>query len=423
MSVRGAAAAVREQLRRRLDQLERHLSDEELRVKIEEAVFAYAQKDSFLTAGERNELVRDLFNSIRGLDLLQPLVDDGSITEIMVNGYRDIFIERQGQVERYPGQFESEERLLDLIQFIVGKVNRMVNESSPIVDARLKDGSRVNIVLPPIALHGPTLTIRKFPEHPLTMEQLIARGAISEEAAQLLSRLVKAKYNIFICGGTGSGKTTFLNALASCIPDDERIVTIEDSAELQIRSVPNLVSLETRNANMEGKGEISIRQLIRASLRMRPNRIIVGEVRGAEALDMLQAMNTGHDGSLSTGHANSVQDMMSRLETMVLSGVNFPLEAIRRQIASAIDIVVYISRWRDRSRRVSEITEVAGYRDGDIVLNPLFRFEEEGGANEASSGVRAVRGSLVRTGNALKRDEKLKKEGLWTDSFLEAGAQ
>jgi pilus assembly protein CpaF len=422
MTARGAAAAVRQQIRRGLEQQERHLSDEELRQKIEETVFAYSQKDAFLTAGEKNELVRDLFNSIRGLDLLQPLVDDRTITEIMINGYRDIFIERQGRVSRYPGQFESEERLGDLIQFIVGRVNRIVNEASPIVDARLQDGSRVNIVLPPIALNGPTMTIRKFPDKPLTMEQLIRSGAISEEASHFLGCLVRAKYNLFICGGTGSGKTTFLNALASFIPEDERIVTIEDSAELQIRNVPNLVSLETRNANMEGKGEISIRQLIRASLRMRPNRIIVGEVRGAEALDMLQAMNTGHDGSLSTGHANSVQDMMNRLETMVLSGVNFPLQAIRRQIASAIDIVIYLSRWRDHSRRVTEIAEVAGYKDGDIVINPLFQFEEEIGAESSGSEGNKIRGSLKRTGNPLIREEKLKKEGLRAEALQGVGA-
>jgi pilus assembly protein CpaF len=408
------ASAIRQHIRQSLDRLEHHLTDEELFLRIEEEVFAYSKRDSFLTAKSKKELVQEIYHSIRGLDLLQPLVDDRTISEIMINGYQDIFIERDGRVSRYAGEFESEERLADLIQQIVGKVNRIVNESSPIVEARLMNGSRVSIVLPPIALHGPTMTIRKFPENPLTMQELIERGALTEEAAAFLERLVKAKYNIFICGGTGSGKTTFLNALAGFIPSDERIITIEDSAELQIRSIPNLVSLETRNANTEGKGEISIRQLIRTSLRMRPNRIIVGEVRGSEALDMLQAMNTGHDGSISTGHANSVQDMMHRLETMVLSGASFPLEAIRRQIASAMDIVIYLSRLRDHSRRVIEIAEVAGVKEGDILMNSLYVFREVEEPAELSVGTEAkVRGRLQCTGNRLIHTDKLIREGLW----------
>jgi pilus assembly protein CpaF len=408
------ASAIRQQIRKSLDQLEHNLTDEELFMRIEEAVFAYSERDSFLTAKSKKELVQEIYHSIRGLDLLQPLVDDRTISEIMINGYRDIFIERNGRISRYPGEFESEERLMDLIQQIVGKVNRIVNESSPIVEARLMDGSRVSIVLPPIALHGPTMTIRKFPENPMSMAELVGLGALPEEVAAFLEELVKAKYNIFICGGTGSGKTTFLNALAGFIPSEERIVTIEDSAELQIRSIPNLVSLETRNVNTEGKGEISIRQLIRTSLRMRPNRIIVGEVRGSEALDMLQAMNTGHDGSISTGHANSVQDMMHRLETMVLGGANFPLEAVRRQIASAMDIVIYLSRLRDHSRRVLEIAEVAGMKEGEILINSLYEFREEEERAEVTSGTEAVvRGRLHRTRNRLIHTGKLMREGLW----------
>ncbi|MBW7460514.1 CpaF family protein, partial [Paenibacillus sepulcri] len=290
-----------------------------------------------LTASEKVQLVRRLFHAFRGLDLLQPLMDDPTVTEIMINSHEEMFIERAGKLTRLPQSFESRERLEDLIQAVVAGVNRVVNESSPIVDARLKDGSRVHVVLPPVALKGPTMTIRKFPEQPLHMNDLIALGALTEEAAAMLRKLVAAKYNIFISGGTGSGKTTFLNALSQFIPADERIVTIEDSAELQIASIPNLVSLETRNANTEGKGEISMRELIKASLRMRPNRIIIGEVRGGESIDMLQAMNTGHDGSLSTGHSNSARDMMARLETMVLSGADLPITVIRQQIGSAID--------------------------------------------------------------------------------------
>lgn len=382
------------------------MSDDALMETIEETIFSHAQ-EHWLTAANKRTMVRKLYHSFRGLDVLQPLIDDPSITEIMVNSHHEIFIEREGTVVRSDTIFESESKLEDLIQAIVSKVNRVVNEGQPIVDARLKDGSRVHVVLPPIALKGPTLTIRKFPDRPMTMSDLIAKGALTEEAAELLKKLVKAKYNIFISGGTGSGKTTFLNALSQYIPKDERIITIEDSAELQIRQVPNLVSLETRNANTEGKGEISIRELIRASLRMRPNRIIVGEVRGAEALDMLQAMNTGHDGSLSTGHANSTGDMLSRLETMVLSGAVLPVEVIRKQITSAIDIIVHLSRLRDRSRRVLEISEMAGMKDGEIILNPLFAFQEQEGGNGLQ-----VHGSLARTGYSLVNEFKLKMAGI-----------
>ncbi|PZE22196.1 CpaF family protein [Paenibacillus xerothermodurans] len=373
---------------------------------IEQEVFGYPF-DTYLTAGQKHQLVVRLFHSFRGLDVLQPLVDDPSVTEIMINRYDRIFIERDGQVRLSDVQFESKEKLEDVIQAIVARVNRAVNESSPIVDARLLDGSRVNVVLPPIALEGPTMTIRKFPESPMTLADLVAKAAISEQAAEFLTRLVRAKFNLFIGGGTGSGKTTFLNALSQFIPDGERIITIEDSAELQVRTVPNLVRMETRNANTEGKGEITIRDLIRSSLRMRPNRIIVGEVRGAEALDMLQAMNTGHDGSLSTGHANSTQDMLSRLETMVLSAAPLPVEVIRKQICSAIDVMIHLTRLRDSSRRVTEIAEIIGFIDGEVQLNPLFQFVETG---EDEYG--RVIGELRATGSDLQCIDKLAMAGI-----------
>lgn len=364
-----------------------------------------------VTSTEKWQWVRRLYDSFRGLDILQPLVDDHSITEIMINSYDEIFVEQQGQVIQLPLRFESQGRLEDIIQSIVAKVNRVVNESSPIVDARLKNGSRVNIVLPPIALKGPTMTIRKFPENPVTLQQLIEWQSLSQDAAEFLKTLVKCKYNIFVSGGTGSGKTTFLNALSQYIPADERVITIEDSAELQIKTVPNLVSMETRNANTEGKGEITIRELIRSSLRMRPNRIIVGEVRGAEALDMLQAMNTGHDGSFSSGHSNSTKDMLSRLETMVLSGADLPLHVVRQQIASAVDIIVHLSRLRDRSRRVVEIAEVAGFHEGEVVLNPLYIFQEEG------EQVEKIQGKLLATGNTLIHQNKLRMAGISEHHF------
>lgn len=386
--------------------------DSELMEHIEARVFRHSGL-IHLTSGEKHALIRRLYDSFRGLDVLQPLIDNPHITEIMINGHTEIFIEERGEVRQAPVTFESEERLQDIIQTIVSGVNRIVNESSPIVDARLKDGSRVNIVLPPVALKGPTMTIRKFPDKPMTMEDLVRVGAISDEAAELLSKLVRSKYNMFISGGTGSGKTTFLNALSQFIPPDERIITIEDSAELQIVTVPNLVSLETRNANTEGKGEISIRELIRSSLRMRPNRIIVGEVRGSEALDMLQAMNTGHEGSLSTGHANSIPDMISRLETMVLSGADLPVGVVRQQIASAIDIVIHLSRLRDRSRRVTEISEVVGLKDGGVQLNSLYRFQE---LDEVDGH---IIGQLVRSSGVLVHQDKLKAAGIQGTFFEE----
>lgn len=386
--------------------LSKDISDEEIRELITGVIFEKS-KQIYLTVSEKREISEAVFNSMRRLDILQPLVDDPSITEIMINGAEDIFIEKDGRLEKLDAKFESIQKLEDVIQSIVSKVNRTVNEASPIVDARLSNGSRVNVVLRPIALNGPIMTIRKFPEKPMTVEKLIQYGSMSAEVAKVLETMVRAKYNIFICGGTGSGKTTFLNALSNFIPKDERIITIEDSAELQITGIKNIVKLETRNANTEGKGEITIRDLIKTSLRMRPERVIVGEVRGAEALDMLQAMNTGHDGSLSTGHANSSRDMLSRLETMVLSGALMPIEAIRQQIASAIDIIVHLGRIRDKSRRVLEISEVEGYKDGAILLNPLYEFVEEGETKDGK-----VIGALKRTDNEMINTLKFRMAGI-----------
>lgn len=373
------------------------LTDQQLLQLIEAAVQHRCQ-GRVLSTIERLSLVKGIFHSFRGLDILQPLLDDSTITEIMINSEKHIFIERNGKVEMLELEFESRDRLEDIIQQIVSTVNRVVNEATPIVDARLANGSRVNIVLPPVALHGPCVTIRKFPEKPITMEDLIRMNALSEEAAQFLAVLVQAKFNIFIGGGTGSGKTTFLNALSQYIPSDERIITIEDAAELQITSVPNLVSLETRNANSEGKGEISIRDLIKSSLRMRPNRIIVGEVRGKECLDMLQAMNTGHEGSMSTGHANNVKDMLSRLETMVLSGNDLPVSVVRSQISSAIDIMIHLTRFHDRSRGVLEISQIVGMKDGEIITEKLFAYD----MRQTDKNKR-----LCRTQATLARVEKL----------------
>ena len=368
------------------------IGDEELYDCIDQAIVGQAGRQ-YLPLGQRIELKNRLFDSFRRLDILQELVDDPEVTEIMVNGKDDIFIERGGRLERWNHSFERVEQLEDMIQQIVSKINRVVNVSRPIADARLvEDGSRVHIVLPPIALDGPVVTIRKFPE-PITIERLIQYGSLTREAADFLGKLVKSGYNIFISGGTGSGKTTILNAMSGYIPQEERVITIEDSAELQIRHVTNLVSLETRVENRDGSQAISMRDLIRASLRMRPDRIIVGEVRGGEALEMLQAMNTGHDGSLSTGHANSAKDMLSRLETMVLMAAELPLAAVRSQIGSALDLMVHVGRMRDRSRKVLEITEVIGYENGEIRLSPIYQFQESG---ETASG--QVEGALVQVG-------------------------
>lgn len=380
---------------------ERQMSDEEISQAIDLRIFEQAEEEA-MTLGERLQLQRELFDSFRRLDILQELVDDPVITEIMVNGPGEVFVETGGKIGRWERSFESKEQLLDLIQQIVGRVNRIVNTSSPIADARLPDGSRVHVVLEPVALNGPILTIRKFPE-PMTMERLLGYGSISAEAADFLKMLTAARYNIFVSGGTGAGKTSFLNALSEFIPADERVITIEDSAELQLSHIPNLVRLETREANAEGEGSIGIGGLIRASLRMRPDRIIVGEVRGKEAFDMLQAMNTGHDGSFSTGHANSVEDMLLRLETMVLMAADLPLEAIRRQIASAVDVMVHVARMRDRSRKVVAIEEVDRFENGEIILNPLYSFVETGGKTR-------VEGILKKTGE-LRHREKLRLAG------------
>jgi pilus assembly protein CpaF len=382
------------------------MSDEELEEKIEEIVAQHIG-GRYCSIEQRLDIIQQVYSSIRGFGLLDSIIKDDTITEVMINGPENVFIEQNGRLFKLDKQFESQRRLEDVIQRIVGLAGREVNQANPICDTRLPDGSRVNVVLPPIALCGPTVTIRKFSKTPMTIEKLIQYGSITREIADKLEILVKSKYNIFIAGGTGSGKTTFLNALSNYIPKDERVITIEDSAELQITGVENLVSLETRNANASGAGEITIRDLIKSSLRMRPERIVVGEVRGGEALDMLQAMNTGHDGSLSTGHANSTEDMLSRLETMVLQGAaGLPLEAIRQQIASAVDIIIHLSRLRDKSRKTMEITEVVGYENGKILLNPLYVFEED-----ENSTLTKVSGSLNRTKNPMKNDYKLRLAG------------
>lgn len=403
---------------------ERQYSDDEIMQIIDSRIQSKSQ-ETYMSIVTRLTLKQELFNAIRRLDLLQELLDDRSITEIMVNGGGSIFYEKGGHLYPWHKKFESTEKLEDVIQQIVSRSNRQVNEASPIVDARLEDGSRVNVVLRPVAIDGPILTIRKFSAEAVTMDRLVRWGSLSLEAARFLEELVIAGYNIFISGSTGSGKTTMLNALAGYIPSDQRVITIEDSAELQIKGIENLVRLEVRNANADGENGISIRDLIKSSLRMRPDRIIVGEIRGPEAIDMLSAMNTGHDGSLSTGHANSVRDMMSRLETMVLMGTDLPLEAIRQQIASSLDIVIHLGRLRDKTRKVLEVTEIEGYQDGHIVFNPLYRFEEEPLVRESGSyGTLAsnggcwhpdtskVMGRLRPTGNSLKHVEKLLAAGL-----------
>ena len=395
---------LRQMIREKMDYVKDY-SDEEVEETIDEILLS--QKELIVYPVElRRRLKKELFDSLRRLDILQIFVEDSSVTEIMINGKDHIFIEKEGKLSELDISFESIEKLQDVIQQIVAGCNRVVNEASPIVDARLPNGSRVNIVLNPIALNGPIVTIRRFPDKPITMERLLQIDSINLEAAEFLKRLVKAKYNIFISGGTGSGKTTFLNVLSHFIPPEERVITIEDSAELQLQGLPNLVQLETRNSNVEGCREITIRELIRSSLRMRPDRIIVGEVRGAEAIDMLQCLNTGHDGSMSTGHANSGKDMLARLENMVLMGMDIPLMAIRQQIASGVDIIVHLGRLRDKSRRVLEITEIIGCENGDIKLNPLFAFEEMGEDDQGN-----IIGKLQKKGGLL-HENKLKAAGL-----------
>jgi pilus assembly protein CpaF len=386
----------------------REVGDEELYETIDRILLEFS-REGYIGITEKLRLRKDIFNSIRRYDILQELIEDLSITEIMVNGPNQIFIEQNGRISALDLHFDSTEKLEDVVQQMVSHSNRIINEASPIVDSRLPDGSRVNVVLPPVAIEGPIITIRKFPNHPITMERLLEFGSLSEEVAVFLRQLVVAGYNIFISGGTGSGKTTFLNVLSNYIPPTERIITIEDSAELQIRNVPNLVRLEVRNANSEGSNEITIRDLIKTSLRMRPDRIIVGEVRDAAAIDMLQALNTGHDGSLSTGHANSPADMLSRLETLVLLGAEIPLLAVRKQIASAIDIIVHLGRLRDRSRRLLEVCEVLDCESGEIRMNPIYEFEESGEAEGR------VIGSLVKK-NELRSVDKLKRAGICMDT-------
>ncbi len=396
---------LKNQIISRID-LSRDVDDEEIREIIAETI-TRLKKEEFLTLPERERLQKQLFYEVRRLGILEELISDNTVTEIMVNGTEAVFVEKSGKLFLWDRRFESAEKLTDVIQQIVAKSNRVVNEASPIVDARLENGSRVNVVMNPVALNGPILTIRRFPDDPIRMTDLINFGSITEEAAGFLEKLVISGYNIFVSGGTGSGKTTFLNALSAFIPKGERIITIEDSAELQIRGVSNLVRLETRNANVEGACEITIRDLIKSSLRMRPDRIIVGEIRDGAALDFLSAANTGHDGSLSTGHANSAKDMLSRLETMVLmSGMELPLSAIRRQIASAVDVIVHLGRLRDRTRKVLEITEVIDFQEGEILLKPLYLFRETGKKGEPK-----VEGCLEKI-NEITHTEKLRKAGL-----------
>lgn len=383
------------------------MSDEKLEEAIEHLLIQELSTE-YITIEERVDITERVFSSIRGLGILDSIIKDEDITEIMINGPADVFVEKAGKLYHLDQSFDDEKQLEDIIQKIVGQAGREVNQANPIVDTRLPDGSRVNVVLPPISLKGAIVTIRKFSKTPMTVEQLLKYKSITPEVAHMLEMLVKSKYNIFISGGTGSGKTTFLNAISNFIPHDERVITIEDSAELQVEGIDNLVSLETRNANTSGHGAVTIRDLIKSSLRMRPERIIVGEVRGGEALDMLQAMNTGHDGSLSTGHANSTKDMLSRLETMVLQGADgLPLEAIRQQIASAVDIIIHLSRLRDKSRKTMEISEVLGYENGEIQLNPIYQFVED-----EHSTLEKVSGSLVRTKNPFKNDYKLRLSGI-----------
>lgn len=393
---------LREKVMEKID-VSTEISDDKVKEIVDEVILEYGNEKG-LSVREKYRLQKEIYDSIRGLDILEELLEDKNITEIMINGPDNIFIEKDGRIEKYNNRFSSKEKLVDIIQQIVSGVNRRVNESSPIVDSRLSDGLRVNVVLNPVAINGPVVTIRKFPEYSITMKKLIEIGSISLNVADFLKLLVNAKYNIFISGGTGSGKTTFLNVLSNYIPGDERIITIEDSAELQIQSVDNLVRMEVRQANDEGENGIDIRALIKSSLRMRPDRIIVGEVRGAEALDMLQAMNTGHDGSLSTGHGNSPKDMLNRLETMVLMGVDMPLKAIKSQIASGIDIIVHLGRLRDRTRKVLEIVEITGFNGEEILTNTIYRFEEDS-IEGTNKGI--VKGKLKWTGNTLINQKKL----------------
>lgn len=393
----GMFGRIRHELMEELEQ-GKEWSDEEILEKIDELVLVHTRRTG-MSVREKETLRKEIFYSVRKLDILQELLDDDSVTEIMVNGYRNIFLEREGKRMRWDKTFVSKEKLEDVIQQIAGKCNRVINENSPIVDARLENGARVNAVVYPVALNGPILTIRRFPDRPITMDWLIEKKSITAEAAEFLRKMVAAGYSILIGGGTSSGKTTFLNALSNYIPHDERLITIEDSAELQIQGIDNLVRLESKPANMEGNREINIRDLIRTALRMAPNRIVVGEIRGAEAVDLLQAWNTGHSGSLGTAHANSTRDMISRVETMVLMGMQIPLEAIRRQIASGIDMMVHLGRLPDRSRRVLEIAEVLGYENGEVRMQTLYEWNRE-------------KGCLCKVNELFHREKLEVKEGL-----------
>lgn len=399
----GTFAELKRQILDQVD-LSREVSDEEIQELIDEVVLSYG-REKHLPLDEKCQLKKALFYALRKMDVLQELLEEQDVTEIMVNGIDGIFLERDGKLCRWEKKFYSKERILDIIQQMTGTCNRTVNESQPIVDARLDNGDRVHVVLPPVAVNGPIITIRRFPTEPMTMKKLLDMESISEEEASFLEKAVRAGYSILIAGGTGSGKTTFLNALSDYIPQEERVVVIEDTAELQIRGVPNLVRLETRSAGMEDCREITIRDLIRASLRMRPSRIIVGEVRGAETFELLTCLNTGHDGSISTCHANSTRDTISRLETMVLMGMELPLQAIRRQIASGIDLIVYLGRLRDKSRRLLEITEVTGMEGEQVALNPLFRFRQTGQVSGRICGIQEKTGEM-------KNIEKFQRAGL-----------
>ena len=395
---------LKKQILERVD-LSREVSDEEIQELIDEVVL-YCGKERHLSLNERCRMKKELFYALRKMDVLQELLEEKSITEIMVNGTDGIFLEKNGKLSRWEKSFSSKERILDIIQQITGACNRVVNEASPIVDARLENGDRVHVVLPPVAVNGPIITIRRFPEEPVTMQKLLELESLSEEEAKFLKKAVQSGYSILVAGGTGSGKTTFLNVLAGYIPQDERVIVIEDTAELQIRTVPNLVRLETRDGGVEDCREISMRDLIKASLRMRPTRLIIGEVRGAEAFELLTCLNTGHDGSISTCHANSTADTITRLETMVLMGMELPLQAIRRQIASGVDLIVYLGRLRDKSRRLLEITEVTGMGGEQVELNPLFLFRETGEKNGKICGIQERVGEM-------KQIEKFQRAGMW----------
>lgn len=436
MAGRVAEAVMEQEIKNEMKQrilaeldMSQEIDDMEVRRLVDQCIMEY-KGTTELPLPARIKLRKELFNTVRRMDVLSEFLEDESVTEIMINGYDNIFIERSGRIYKVDQTFENEDRLASIIQQIVAGCNRIVNEAVPIVDARLADGSRVNVVLPPISLNGPTMTIRKFPKEKMTMERLIEVGALSEDAAEFLERLVKARYNIFVSGGTGAGKTTFLNALSDYIPQQERVITIEDSAELQLKNVVNLVRLESRNSNVEGTNAVTIRELIKSSLRMRPDRVIVGEVRDAAAIDMLAAMNTGHDGSLSTGHANSSGDMITRLESMVLMGMELPLEAVRRQIASAVDVIIHLGRLRDGSRKVLEIAEVTGMREGLVELHTIYEFEEmvAGEEQEVTDMVYAAAGTLseqnVTDGFQLQKVTgrlRARAELLHQEKFLRAG--